>query len=82
MQIEKDSMNECPKFQVPRLVWKPRYFGLHPKVCNFKQLDLLFQHKTKTISSIILTNEVVCIWLLTGQSQPVIVIAIGNRGTC
>ena len=44
MQIEKDSMNECPKFQVPTLVWKPRYFGLHPKVCNFKQLDLLFQH--------------------------------------
>ena len=48
---------------------KPRY--LHPNVCNLEWLDLLFLHPKRS-------TDVVCIELLIGHSQSVIVVVIGK----
>ena len=71
MQVERDYTKELPKFQVHKLcrsrdiyIQKRVVFG--GKICYFY------------IPNILLTNDVVCIWLLIGQSQSVIVIVIGK----
>ena len=71
MQVEKDYTNKFPKSQVHKLcgrrdiyIQKCVIFG--GKSCYFY------------IPNALLASDVVCIWLLIGQSQSVIVIVIGQ----
>ena len=71
-QVEKDYTNEFAKFQVHILcgsrdiyIQKCVIFG--GQICYFY------------ISNILLASDVVCIWLLIGQSQSVIVVVIGKQ---